>query len=614
MYNQMQKKLQAFRRSTWFDRIVIICYLIAFSALALMLFRKCRYGFAYMDEAFHVAVPYRFIQGDKPLLNEWHLSQFSFLTVVPVMWVYMQIVGSTNGIFLSFRYIFTACWCLASLFIYLRTKKLHRFGAVFAALMFQSYVPYALMDFSYNSLGLLYLVNAAIFLLCAKRRQKAQFTISGIFYAGAVLCCPYLAVIFFLYSAVFGISLLRNKRTVFSLTLEDAGVRWKFFTLGVSILAAIILFVLLDGASPRQLLQSLSYAMKDPDHQDFSFVNKGLRYLLSFSNSNDYFFPMLFTILLIGVFSVIMNRLRYSGRSFHKPSAVFFDGGRACCHALVCGAVILYLRRFLQESVYINYLALPLTFAGLYVAIISQNDRIRRISVGWFLPGVLYTFCLHYSSNQHFYVISTAAAVSSLASIYMLWLYCDEMEKDEQQKGSHYYIIAYLAVLLCCVFQLRYQIPVRYQSVYWEPGLMKYEEQQEVKGGPEDGLIARADMAEYYQGIYNDLKDLHHHKVLYLTLENWMQLISDNEFSSYSPWPSGISETTLRRLNAYYDMCPNKKPEIIFLDREFEELLVYFPPEQFQIDKSSSGNYFIYPREMTGEFEQPFFSIVQTRE
>ena len=100
--------------------------------------------------------------------------------------------------------------------------------------------------------------------------------------------------------------------------------------------------------------------------------------------------------------------------------------------------------------------------------------------------------------------------LESLASIYMLWLYCDEMEKDEQQKGSHYYIIAYLAVLLCCVFQLRYQIPVRYQSVYWEPGLMKYEEQQEVKGGPEDGLIARADMAEYYQGIYNDLKDLHH--------------------------------------------------------------------------------------------------------
>lgn len=37
-----------------------------------------------MDETFWLTVPRRFLQGDRLLVDESYLSQFSFLTMVPI--------------------------------------------------------------------------------------------------------------------------------------------------------------------------------------------------------------------------------------------------------------------------------------------------------------------------------------------------------------------------------------------------------------------------------------------------------------------------------------------------------------------------------------------------
>ena len=123
----------------------------------------------------------------------------------------------------------------------------------------------------------------------------------------------------------------------------------------------------------------------------------------------------------------------------------------------------------------------------------------------------VYTFVIQQLSTQDFFAISSAATVSSIASIFLLWLYCDELKMvyhTRRGKKKLGYYLGYAAVLICMAFQLRYEVPVRYQSVYWEPGLMKYEEQAYIDEGPKKGLIAAVENAEKCITCYHDIQSV----------------------------------------------------------------------------------------------------------
>ena len=186
------------------SRLLLALYYLEFAAIFALLMWKCRYGFADADENFFLSVPYRFVRGDRMLVQEWHLAQFGLFTLIPEMRLYLSIAGTTEGIFLAFRYLYTVMWCAGALFLYLRARKIHEYGARCASLFLECYAPFGIMAFSYNSLAILYLVNAAVFLLCARRLRKVQFTVSGFFFAGAVLCCPYLALVYLTYTVILG--------------------------------------------------------------------------------------------------------------------------------------------------------------------------------------------------------------------------------------------------------------------------------------------------------------------------------------------------------------------------------------------------------------------------
>ena len=571
--------MRSLQSSPWMKRTLLVLYYIEFTAIFVFLLWKCRYGFADMDEAFYLTVPYRFVHGDRMLVNEWHLSQFSFFTMIPEMWLYLQIAKTTEGIVLAFRYIYTVLWSAGALFLYLRARKIQEYGARCASLFMMCYAPFGIMVFSYNSLCILYLVNAAIFLLCAERYKKVQFAVSGIFYAGAVLCCPYLAVIYLVYSILLGAARLRKKKPFIVINQTDAATCWKYFTIGICVLAVIFLTVLFSGASPAKVIESLGYALQDPEHTAFSPVYKTTEYFQRIGRSNAFFYPMLIIV-------IIMTAL-----SLYKRKVLWF--------CVVCAAVTLYLRRFLQEYGYLNFLMFPMTFAGIYVMAVTKSPRIRCIGSLWLIPGIIYTYCLNYSSNQFFYAISSASSVSSIASMIMVWQYCDELKECYQakKKGNLICICGYLAVLVCFVFQMKYEIPIRYQSVYWEPGLMKYEVQMEIDQGPEKGVIATLEKAEKYKEYYTDAMEINHQKVLFLSEQFWMYLINENEMATYSGWQWRVNPEVVARLKKYYSVCPEKKPEIIFLDRERKELLVYFDANEFDITRLKSGNYLIRPRE-----------------
>ncbi len=104
---------------------------------------RCRYGFAEADEAFYPTIAYRLTQGDRLLVDEWHMSQLSsVLLYLPVL-LFTRLTGGTAGIYLALRYLYVAVQCLVAATVYLRLRRYHSLGAAAGALALAVYAPTA---------------------------------------------------------------------------------------------------------------------------------------------------------------------------------------------------------------------------------------------------------------------------------------------------------------------------------------------------------------------------------------------------------------------------------------------------------------------------------------
>ena len=99
------------------------------------------------------------------------------------------------------------------------------------------------MALSYDSMGVELLLLAGVLLATADYEKKLQLIFSGLAFAGAVLCNPYLASLWLLYAACMGAHLLlKNKDISIALKSEMFSVRaFLFFTAGVAALAVVFL-------------------------------------------------------------------------------------------------------------------------------------------------------------------------------------------------------------------------------------------------------------------------------------------------------------------------------------------------------------------------------------
>ena len=118
--------------------LLFLCFL---TVLGLGLLWRCRFGFASNDEAFYLTIPYRLLQGDALLTEEWHLSQLSGLLLMPAVWFFTTLTGGTEGILLFMRCLCVITQTAAAAFLYHRLKSYSRLGAAAAALCFALFIP-----------------------------------------------------------------------------------------------------------------------------------------------------------------------------------------------------------------------------------------------------------------------------------------------------------------------------------------------------------------------------------------------------------------------------------------------------------------------------------------
>lgn len=512
-------------------------FLILLIPLSVLLFVKCRYGYASRDEAFYLTIPYRLCQEDALLVNEWHLSQLiSWVMQVP-MRLYLQISGGgTEGIVLAFRQLYIAVHLCFAVLLFSLLRKYSRCGAVLAGLSFFVYAPFCISALSYNSLGIDCLTLAAALLCCGDSQWSGVF--SGILYALAVLCCPYLAVLFVLYGAAV-LTLRLIKRAPDGCPYLR---RYGWFVLGVAGTAGIFVLTVFPRIPLSAWNGMLETLLSDPEHQVGLLQSLG-----------EYFRLVVCRGYVLGMIVITA-----------AACLVKKDWFRTLCTIAVLLATA---RSVYQSNPHINYLMSTVGFCGFYFYAVYRNPEARRFFYGFWVPGMLYTLCIHLGSNTGYLAISSAATVPMVASVMLIALSLKPLFHEKAAIGLRLGVA--MSILLLVLVQGYWQVEERWNTIFWDHPIA--EQTILLTQGPQKGLWVTPWRAEEYQG---DMEATAHLEeggtVLFFTYKTQYYLMGSWRNGAYSAW-LGFLETVGDRLRVYYRRNPDKLPDQVLVDGENPE-------------------------------------------
>lgn len=524
-------------------------------------FWKCVFGFGGNDEAFYLTVPQRFNMGDALIKDEWHLSQLSGFLLMPFVWLFTTITGTTEGIILAARVLYIIFHATVSIVIYSRIRK-YGYVSVFASVLYFIYTPYDIMAMSYNTMGLDFVTLAGVIMGTASYKKKLPLIVSGVAFAAAVLCCPYLAVAYILYGICVLIhTFIKNKETKFILKSElFAGKTFLFFSIGIFALAAVFLVFALTRVSIKEIFNYLPYLMTDPEHPQIALGTRFGMYFKSIYNCHSHFKIALFSYLVM-IVVMIIDRKRKSHRSIYLIVTT----------AIVIFCYVLLLPQ-LTYSTY-NAIMFPLIFIGITSYILCENKP-KPLFASLFVPGIIYSFAICFSSNQYFYVISMVITASNIASYVFLAQLLREMKTTQDNIEYAVWVKrgSFLFVAFMIFLQGAFQITVKAEHCFWESGNTSNLTAQ-IKNGPAKGIYTNVNNCNTYEQIYSDLqyyKNKQEDKILFLTSKTWCYLAVDFPYGTLSAWISGEKPSSVERLKTYYRVNHEEIPKYIYIPKESE--------------------------------------------
>lgn len=426
-------------------------------------------------------------------------------------------------------------------------------GSKLAVLVLLSYVPFGINSLSYNSMGILFLAMAFCAFVAPVHKNRVSFALSGFWLAAAVLCCPYLAVLYPMYILV--VLLPSGVKSRFHFTSCDFK-SLLIFTLGIGALALPFLIYLFSHASISQILKTLSFITQDPSHA-------------SSTNSKFYqFFQDLYAkynskrelvfCLVLSIISIVCRWKRWK-----YPASVFF----ILC---VVAALISTVKTFILHH-YINFLPLPLNFLvpAAYCIPPKKDPRAAKLFWWFWAPSLIYMVCLHLSSNQKAYAIASASLVPLIAGIVIIFLAAENLEWSAPiaLQRIHGVKILTAAVIICLLFC---QLWLRYQNNFWDSDISKQTEL--ITQGPHRGTIVTPEKREEYNELYENiicvLNRYHPASAFYACsdYQNLCYLFGSCETAATSSWAG--PDDPFGNKKRYYAYHPEKNPEMIYICKD----------------------------------------------
>jgi hypothetical protein len=204
--------------------VVVVALLLLLAALAATIFRL-RLGLNFNDEPFYVALPYRFLMGDRMFIDELNYLQFSSVLTYPVVAAWVYFFGN-EGIVLAMRVAYFVFASAVGLSAFLALKsRLARPLAIIAAAVIPAFIPWGIPAPSYNTVGAGFLTISLFTAYLSRSSDRSWLAlIAGVAQGAATTAYPPLIVGSV---GLFAAALMRGDRT-----------RWRvlgFYAIGVGL-------------------------------------------------------------------------------------------------------------------------------------------------------------------------------------------------------------------------------------------------------------------------------------------------------------------------------------------------------------------------------------------
>lgn len=510
-------------------------FITIFCCAFLFLLWKIPYGFGGQDEYFYLTVPFRFLQGDKPFVNEWHLSQLGGFPLIPFVYIYKLIFNSTEGIILAARYVYLTTHSLATIIVFCRMKK-YGFSSIVLSLSFFLFIPWGIMANSYNSMAVDILTIIAVLFCTVKKPKKALLISIGILYSCAVLCSPFLALVYLIY-ILFSLTALQKKCSN-SFISSSSSI---YVSIGV-LFAAILFFVfLLSRVSISEILTFAPILLSDPEHSSATIFEK----LYELRQSTSVFFVIGLVAYLAVLIAVFLDKNRIRRRKFYLIIA----------SALSIFSFALSWRCF-------NLVMTPLFFTGSISYILCKNKETTKDCLWFYIIGFSYTIAVYLASNTGMAAVSMSLSVVNIANIVFIFQIINEIYSEEKGISKSITLIALVGVIVVLLFC---QVHERRVNCFFDKNPVVLN--TEIVEGPAKGIRTTKDNADNYRQIINDLntiRDIEHAQILIADKKPWAYLYLENSSpATFTGWIAG--DTSINRWKEYYILNPDKTPEYIYL-------------------------------------------------
>lgn len=513
-------------------------WMMLFIILLIFYYWRVRFGMVSDDEIFYITTENRFICGACPLVDEWHPGQLVGILMMPFLKLIYILKGSVEGIFMVTHCCYVAMLALSTLAVYFLMQR--RYGAVitgFACILMMLFVPSNIFSFGYNDIGILCVWLIGVLLVSTSSHSSRRCIVMGILLAAAVLCCPFLVILYTVYTVLSILNRKKGNCSVFSLK------KWACVNLGIAIVFAYFVTVLVfnSGFSFENFVANIFYSTSDEEHK---IAGVGWLHLVPLLIAAH---PMKFYIfigmLCVGVPLIAIAKVKNYAFPFFILSLASVSGIFLCCS--------------LMGEVYTNIGMFPLTLLGGFAYFFSKGRKeMAPVMTGWWI-GIIYGCCLSMGSNQSPRVFSAACSISSFFSLLLIWSY---LRQNVSLAMSAKRVM--LAILL--ISQFAYQEEVLRNIVYWEPRGAKLTETVDI--GPCAGVITTPYQAALVKQETENISSLNlSEKNTFFSLRFPLGYIVAPlvRVGTYSAWLTSSSLKD-KRLLRYYELHPDNIPDVIY--------------------------------------------------
>lgn len=528
-----------------------VFYLIFFLC-AVFLFWKIQYGYIFNDEPFILTMGHRFAKGDRLLVHEWNFTQTIGVLIAPVIWLYTNITGGTEGLILFCRALYVIWWLITGWVLYRRLKG-YGVISIFSVLLFLLYTPLDEMDLTYNVVALSCMVLFSSYFL-SEGSCKSDY-LHGLFLAIAVWVYPYLIVLYFFY--IIGVILANYTRIKKHLDPDiiifDKG---KAFRVSMTaVIAAVFFFCVFIMGTWKESLDALSNMLDTREYTKKTFIT--LAKLL----------VKRFPYQMIGGFIVLCISLADKNRN---KNALVYMSAQAALLFVSMGQAFVNTYSF-------NIHMIPVNVVG-FQAFILLKKRDYKLAFSLGLIGVMYAVCAFFASDTKLMAFSTGITITGIASLIFIY----NIYKESIQYESNVFL-PFVGILIILCIQIGGEGLLKLERSYWDglfPNLTV-----RITEGSAKGIITTQQYAEKYEAVYDDvnmIKKMYGEggKLLSVTIFPSIYLDADYEYATNSAWTYSNNKLNYdilnEKLEKYYQLNSDKIPNIIYIGNDDSDMEIRF--------------------------------------